>query len=308
MKRLIYSVFTFIAFLNNSLQASEGSFPSPEKSIQEITNRFPLHKVFDAPPLETEFSSSLNDQKLIVLSNEDNLEFLKMNPRFQGILTMPKVQIQTIEGSYDNFLRGGNKIEGSSQGIASFKQLPQARKQPFYLGSTSFLNCVGVVLDHYETLPILNGFMHVDEKEFLSGRFERLLNKFESTHKHLTKITLTSCYFSPLLDEIVNLLVTSGFNIAEVDVDLAYHTNSYKVVPLFLTGLSMEEVLSCSSFQDFYSKVKTSGSIPKMIIYDFLNHSHVHLGFNTAEENNRYLHEYFQLAPSKRNFKALLQM
>lgn len=263
------------------------------ETAETLHHHFSVSKVFETPKIEEDETTSSYTQKLaIVQDNEFNAALLS-TPSFKAIMELPQIPYSALHGSYQAFIQSGFQIHEKKQGVASFFTTPEPKTAPHYVGTTNILNCVGVVLDQFQTLPHQGGFMHVDEKEFTSGRFGRLLDCFDTATRPQAKVTLTSCFFSPLLDNVIQTLVNKGFRIVQGDITPAYTNHGLRLIPLCMTGVTLEKALSSNNLHEVFQNSALATDGPKIMIYDFHAHRHHHLGFPTSNINNAALERYF---------------
>jgi hypothetical protein len=264
-------------------------------TIDDMPKHFSAYKVIDIPDIQVDYASSGFGHKLLIVKDNEFDEALLNNPTFKVVMELPTIPLTPIHGSYQAFLQSRLEIKEKQQGQATFVPTNEPRTRPHYMGTTSILNCVGVVLDQFQTLPHQGGFMHVDDKEFKSGRFGRLLDSINPLSRPLTKVTLTSCFYSPLLDNVLRTLESKGFALTQADITHAYTNSTLRIVPLRLTGMTMEQAFAPNSCRDFYESIASATDGPKMMLYDFESHRHHHMGFKTHNENNSGLRAHFSL-------------
>lgn len=285
----------FFFALSLFLTPSSLSFASSLEfaTIDDLPKHFGFHKVLPIPDIQVDYASSGVGNNLVIVEDHEFDALLLENCTFKTLMALPKIPLTTIHGSHEAFLKSSHEIKEKQQGQATFIPATTPRTEPHYMGTTSIFNCVGVVLDQFQTPPHQGGFMHVDEREFNSGRFGRLLDTFNNQTRSHTKVTLTSCFYSPLLNKISEMLVQKGFRVVQADVTRAYFNSTLRIVPLSMTGMTMEQALSCESCDTLHENIAVASSGPKMMLYDFASHCHHHMGFETANENDAALRVYF---------------
>lgn len=99
------------------------------------------------------------------------------------------------------------KSDFASQGQAYFSP-----RSPFvreFKIMHSLNNCVGIMVQSpIESKPY--GFMHIDEENFLNGKFLRFLDKFSPEHRQGSLVFVSTAYRSPLLRDVLDTLESQG--------------------------------------------------------------------------------------------------
>lgn len=287
-------LMVFLPFLNASVYASMAD------DFEKVTSRFSQFKVFDLP---FEYKRDLDDmygQKIVITDESSFNAFLAENDSFRAIMTLPQIQKTQITGGHKALVDNAIDLREREQGLSSFLSFDESHNSPFYKTTTSIVNCVGVVFDQYHEAPYQIGLMHVDDKHFNAGHFELLVDRFDAHHRPNTKVTLTSCYFSPLLDRIYQLLIKKGFTRYEVDILNAYHSEVMRIMPAQMVGMTMSGVQSLKSLSDLTLYTTNPEAMPTYVMYDFSTHQHHTPGLAKVAQNNAFLEEYCQLYKAKK--------
>lgn len=292
-------IFFFAFFFSLTSSPSSASFLELA-TLDDLPKHFRVHKALSIPDIQVDYASSGFGQTLVIVKDHEFDAVLLNNRQFKSLMELPKIPLTPIQGCRERFLRSGLEIQEKKQGQATFIPTTAPRTSPHYMGSTSIFNCVGVVLDQFQTHPHQGGFMHVDEQEFNSGRFGRLLDTFNAQNRPYTKVTLTSCFFSPLLERVSEMLVQKGFRITQTDVTRAYLNKTLRIVPLSMTGMTMEQALLCENCNNLYDNKAVAAQGPKMVLYDFASHCHHHMGYEMANDNDKALYVYFNFIKPQR--------
>ncbi|MGN6670863.1 MAG: hypothetical protein ACTHJ4_04925, partial [Candidatus Nucleicultricaceae bacterium] len=284
----------FLPFLSVSAHASMAD------DLEDLTRKFSNLKVFEFPTEHKQNSGERYEQKIGITDEMSFKAFLAKNASFRAIMTLPQIQKTRIAGGYEAMVDDPIDLRDRGQGVPSFLSFDVKHNTPFYKTTTSIVNCVCVVFDQYHSAPYQNGLMHVDDQHFNTGCFEGLVDRFDAHHRPNTKVTLTSCYFSPLLDRIYQLLIKKGFTQYEVDIANAYHSDTMRIMPAQMMGMTMSDVQSMKSLMDLQQHSTNPEAMPTFVMYDFFTHQHYTPGLLKNAQNNAFLEEYCQLYKAKK--------
>lgn len=288
MKILYSFLILFLCLFTGPTQASMLN------DVDELVKDFGALKILEAPRHQSIMSKGDYQQKIAVMDENSLRAFLERNDAFRAILTLPQIQKVEFEGGYPAMVDNVVDLREKKQGVPSFLNVNAQHTAPYYKTTTSIVNCVGVVLDQYTTLPHQNGLMHVDDDQFEAGSFESWLDQVDVRHRSATRVSLTSCYFSPLLESIYRMLNTKGFGLYEADIVRAYHSQTVRIMPLEMIGMTPEKLKTITSSEELALLSANPELMPTYIIYDFATHQHLHLGFAKPAENNSFLVEYLR--------------